>query len=256
MSGLLKGKNILIMGVANKRSIAWGIAQELHKHGANLAFTYVGERSLTNLEKLLSDDMKDAKVYECDVTNDENVAEVFGKLKEDVGVLHGLVHAIAHSKKEELAGNFYDTSRDGFKLANDISAYSFVLVTKHAQEIMTEGGSILTLTYLGAERAIPNYNVMGVAKAALEASTRYLAKDLGEREIRVNAISAGPIKTLAARGVKDFNDLLKQAEDKIPRGRTVDPKEVGGTAVFLCSDLSTGVTGEVIHVDAGFSMVG
>lgn len=256
MSGLLKDKNILIMGVANKRSIAWGIAKELHNHGAKLTFTYLGERSLASLEKLAEEAGIEAKMYECDVTNDENVEKVFGQLKEDIGTLHGLVHSIAHSKKEELAGNFYDTSRDGFKLANDISAYSLVLATKHAQEIMSEGGSIITLTYLGAERAIPNYNVMGVAKAALEASTRYLARDLGGRDIRVNAISAGPIKTLAARGVKDFNDLLKQAEEKIPRGRTVDPKEVGGTAVFLCSDLSTGVTGEIIHVDAGFSIVG
>lgn len=255
MNTLLKDKNILIMGVANKWSIAWGVAEELNKAGANLAFTYQGERSLANIEKLTKD-MKKVKIIECDVTQDEDIKNAFDELKGEFDVLHGVVHCIAHANKEELVGKYMDTSREGYHMAQDISAYSLVAVTKYATELMVEGGSIVTLSYLGAERAIKNYNVMGVAKAALEASTRYLAADLGKENIRVNAISAGPIKTVSAKGVSDFSKLMQAFEERVPLGRVVDAREVGGTAVFLCSNLSSGITGEVIHVDGGFSIVG
>ncbi|MBN6185999.1 enoyl-ACP reductase FabI [Aneurinibacillus sp. BA2021] len=254
---MLKGKNILIMGVANKRSIAWGIAQSLHEAGATLAFTYQGERLKAGVEELASSLGQERTILvPCDVTNDEDIKRAFASLKEQFGVLHGIAHCIAYAKSEDLEHSFVSTSRDGFALAHDISAYSLVAVADAAREMMTEGGSIVTLTYLGGERVIPNYNVMGVAKAALEMSVRYLASDLGAESIRVNAISAGPIRTLAAKGIRNFNDLTKGVPEKAPLGRMVDQREVGDTALFLFSHLSRGITGEVIHVDAGYNIMG
>lgn len=257
MSNLLKNKNLLIMGVANKWSIAWGIAQKFHKEGANLAFTYYGEKSKDSLLKLLDEEgIVNPILISCDVTSDDDIEKAFSELKEKFGVLHGVIHSIAHAKKEELQGNYYDTSREGYLMAQNISAYSLVAVTKNAKPLMIEGGSIVTLTYLGSERVVKNYNVMGVAKAALEASVRYLAADLGPEDITVNAISAGPIKTLAAKGVKDFSKMLKEFENVAPMRRTVKTEEVANTALFLCSDLGTGVTGENIHVDCGYHILG
>jgi len=257
MESLLKGKNILIMGVANHRSIAWGIAQSLSKAGANLLFTYQGERLKENVAELAATlDQPEQILINCDVTKDEEIEAAFAQIKEKVGVLHGVAHCIAFAKTEELEGEFVNTSRDGYALAQDISAYSLVAVSRAARPLMTEGGSIVTLTYLGGERVVPNYNVMGVAKAALDASVRYLASDLGKDNIRVNAISAGPIRTLAAKGVRNFNAILKEIEEKAPLRRTVDQSDVGDTALFLFSHLSRGITGEMIHVDAGYSIMG
>lgn len=257
MDQLLSGKNFVIMGVANKRSIAWGIAQSLHKAGATLIFTYQGERLKKNVEELVETlDSQKKVLIPCDVTSDEDIQTAFHEIKEQVGVIHGLAHCIAFAKTEELEGDFVNTSRDGYRVAQDISAYSLIAVSKSAKEIMTEGGSILTLTYLGGERVIPNYNVMGVAKAALDASVKYLAADLGRNNIRVNAISAGPIRTLAAKGISDFNKILSNIEEKAPLRRTVDQTEVGDTALFLMSHLSRGITGEMIHVDAGYHILG
>lgn len=254
---MLKGKNILVMGVANKRSIAWGIAQSLHEAGATLIFTYQGERLKAGVEELASSLGQDRTILvPCDVTSDEDITRAFALLKEEVGVLHGIAHCIAYAKTEDLEKSFVSTSRDGFALAHDISAYSLVAVTEAARAMMVEGGSIVTLTYLGGERVIPNYNVMGVAKAALEMSVRYLASDLGAANIRVNAISAGPIRTLAAKGIRNFNDLTKGVPEKAPLGRMIDQREVGDTALFLFSHLSRGITGEVIHVDAGYNIMG
>ncbi|WP_019123433.1 enoyl-ACP reductase FabI [Brevibacillus massiliensis] len=257
MNQMLKGKNIVIMGVANHRSIAWGIAQSLSQAGANLIFTYQGERLRENVAKLAATlDQPEQILVPCDVTSDEEVAKAFSQIKEKVGVIHGLAHCIAFAKTEELEGEFVGTSRDGYALAQDISAYSLVAVAREARGLMTEGGSIVTLTYLGGERVIPNYNVMGVAKAALDASVRYLAHDLGKENIRINAISAGPIRTLAAKGIRNFNAVLKEIEEKAPLRRTIDQSEVGDTALFLFSHLSRGITGEVIHVDAGYNIMG
>ncbi len=257
MGSLLKNKNILIMGVTNKWSIAWGIAKKFIEEGARVSFTYFGEKSKGNLEKLLSEEGVDnPTLISCNVASDEDIENAFNEIKNKMGVLNGVVHSIAHSKKEELQGKYYDTSRDGYHLAQDISAYSLVAVTKNARPLMTEGGSIVTLTYLGGERVTPNYNVMGVAKAALEASVKYLASDLGEESITINAISAGPIKTLAAKGVRNFGQLLKSFEEINPMKRLVKTEEVANAAAFLCSDLATGITGENIHVDCGYHIVG
>lgn len=257
MGSLLRGKNILIMGVANKWSIAWGIAKKFLEEEANLVFTYFGEKSKSNLEKfLVKEGIEKPTLISCDVTKDEDIERAFVELKEKTGVLHGVVHSIAFANKEELQGFYYDTSREGYLMAQNISSYSLVAVSKHAKPLMTEGGSIVTLSYLGAERAIKNYNVMGVAKAALEASVRYLAVDMGCENITVNSISAGPIKTTSAKGVKDFSTLLKGFEQKVPMKRLVKTEEVANTALFLCSDLGTGVTGENIHVDCGYHIVG
>ncbi|REK61701.1 enoyl-ACP reductase FabI [Brevibacillus sedimenti] len=255
MNTLLQGKNFVIMGVANHRSIAWGIAQSLHKAGANLIFTYQGERLRENVAQLAQSLGGEPILINCDVTKDEEVEAAFAQIKEKVGVIHGLAHCIAFAKTEELEGEFVNTSRDGYALAQDISAYSLVAVTRAARPLMTEGGSIVTLTYLGGERVVANYNVMGVAKAALDACVRYLASDLGKDNIRVNAISAGPIRTLAAKGVRNFNSMLKEIEEKAPLRRTVDQSEVGDTALFLFSHLSRGITGEIIHVDAGYNII-
>ncbi|MFP3391820.1 enoyl-ACP reductase FabI [Brevibacillus sp. SIMBA_040] len=256
MNTLLQGKNIVIMGVANHRSIAWGIAQSLHNAGANLIFTYQGERLRENVAELTEKIGADSLLVNCDVTKDEDVEAAFALIKEKVGVIHGLAHCIAFAKTEELEGEYVNTSRDGYALAQDISAYSLVAVARAARPLMTEGGSIVTMTYLGGERAVPNYNVMGVAKAALDASVRYLANDLGKENIRVNAISAGPIRTLAAKGIRNFNSVLKEIEEKAPLRRTIDQSEVGDTALFLFSNLSRGITGEILHVDAGYSIIG
>ncbi|RLL41358.1 enoyl-[acyl-carrier-protein] reductase FabI [Oceanobacillus piezotolerans] len=257
MTKLLEGKNIVVMGVANERSIAWGITKSLHNAGANLIFTNRQERSYKKLVKLLEDNGINAKlIVSCDVANDESIKEAFTKIKEEIGVIHGVIHSIAFAKREELQGDYADTSRDGFLLAQEISAYSLVAVTKAAKELMTEGGSIVTQTYLGSERVVPNYNVMGVAKASLEASVRYLAEDVGKDGIRVNAVSAGPIRTLSAKGVSGFNDKLHVIEEKAPLRRSVDQDQVGDATLFFMSDLSRGVTGEVLHVDSGYHIIG
>ena len=253
----LKGKNIVVMGVANQRSIAWGIARSLHNAGANLIFTYAGERLEKNVRDL-SESLEGQKslVLPCDVTNDEDIASCFQTIKEEVGVIHGLAHCIAFAERDDLKGEFVDTSRNGFLLAQNISSFSLTAVSRAAKEVMTEGGSIVTLTYLGGERVVSNYNVMGVAKASLEASVKYLANDLGKHNIRVNAVSAGPIRTLSAKGVGDFNSILKQIEERAPMRRNVTQEEVGNTALFLFSDLASGVTGENIHVDSGYHILG
>lgn len=253
----MKNKNYLVMGVANKWSIAWGIARVLVNNGANVIYTYNDERCKQEIIKLSgSIGAPEPACFMCDVQSDESIKEAFDSVAKTVDVLHGVVHSVAFSKKEELKGYYYDTSRDGYHLAQDVSAYSFVSVCKHAKDLMSEGGSMLTMTYLGGERVIKNYNVMGVAKAALEASVKYLAHDFGEVGIRINAISAGPMKTLAAKGIGDFNDLARAFEEKAPMRRLVTQDEVGNTAAFLLSDLSSGITGENIHVDCGYSILG
>ncbi|KOP81761.1 enoyl-ACP reductase FabI [Cytobacillus solani] len=252
----LNGKTFVVMGVANKRSIAWGIARSLHTAGARLIFTYAGERMEKGVREL-AESLGDGQslVLPCDVTVDEEIAKCFGEIKEKAGIIHGVAHCIAFANKEELQGDYMNTTRDGFLLAHNISSYSLTAVAKEAKKLMTEGGSIVTLTYLGGERAIKNYNVMGVAKASLDASVKYLAADLGKDGIRVNSISAGPIRTLSAKGVSDFNSILKEIEERSPLRRTTTPEEVGDTAVFLFSELSRGITGENIHVDSGFHIV-
>jgi enoyl-[acyl-carrier protein] reductase I len=252
---LMSGKRGLIMGVANDRSIAWGIAQALHTHGAELAFTYQGD-ALGKRVKPLAESVGAAHVLPCDVTDEASLDAVFAMLKEAWGTLDFVVHAIAFSDKAELDGLYLDTSRANFARTLDISCYSFTAVCQRAVPLMADGGSLLTLTYYGAERVMPHYNVMGVAKAALEASVRYLAMDLGPRAIRVNAISAGPIKTLAASGIGDFRYILRWNELNAPLRRNVTIGEVGNAGLFLLSDLGTGVTGEVMHVDAGYHVVG
>ncbi|MCM3725690.1 enoyl-[acyl-carrier-protein] reductase [NADH] [Neobacillus bataviensis] len=252
----LSGKTFVVMGVANKRSIAWGIARSLHNAGARLIFTYAGERIESSVRDLANSlEAEGTLVLPCDVTSDEAIASCFAEIKEAVGTIHGLAHCIAFAKTEDLKGEFVSTSRDGFLLAQNISSYSLTAVAKVARELMTEGGSIVTLTYLGGERAIPNYNVMGVAKASLDASVRYLASDLGKDGIRVNSISAGPIRTLSAKAIGEFNSILSEIEAKAPLRRTTTPEEVGDTALFLFSDLSRGITGENIHVDSGYHIL-
>lgn len=252
---LMAGKRGLIMGVANERSIAWGIASAVHAHGATLAFTYQGE-VLEKRVRPLAESVNSEIVLPCDVTDDDSVDAVFAAVEKQWGHLDFLVHAIAYADKEELKGKYLNTSRDNFVRSLDISCYSFTAVSQRAVPLMKNGGSLLTLTYYGAERVMPHYNVMGVAKAALEASVRYLAADLGEANIRVNAISAGPIKTLAASGIGDFRYILKWNEYNSPLRRNVSIQEVGGAALYLLSDLSSGVTGEVHHVDSGYHVVG
>jgi len=253
---LLENKTGIIFGVANKRSIAWATAQALHNAGARLVFTYQGDRLKENVESLTREAMPDSLLLPCDVTNQEEVDRVFSRVKEQFGRLDFLIHSIAYAPREALDGQFLDTSRDAFLTALEISAYSLVQLARAATPLMTEGGSIVCMTYYGAEKVVSGYNVMGVAKAALEASTRYLAHDLGPRNIRVNAISAGPIQTLSARGVADFTSMLKHAAAHAPLQRNVEPMEVGNTALFLCSALSSAITGEVIYVDCGYNIMG
>ncbi len=253
---LLEGKKAAIFGVANDRSIAWAIAQALHAEGAELAFTFAGE-VLEKRVRPLAEGIGSKIILPCDVTKDEEIEKVFSVLKQEWGALDILIHAIAFANKEDLANPYVQTSRHGFHLALDVSAYSLVALARHAAPLM-EGrkGSILTLTYMGSEKVIPNYNVMGVAKAALESSVRYLAHDLGPKNIRVNAISAGPLRTLAAAGISDFRTMLHYVGDRAPLKRNIDADEVGKTALYLCSDWGSAVTGEVLHVDAGYNIMG
>jgi len=252
---LMAGKRGLVMGVANDRSIAWGIAKAVATHGANVAFTYQGE-ALEKRVRPLAESVGSKLLVPCDVTDSASLDKVFETLGREWGGLDFLVHAIAFSDKEELKGLYVDTSRDNFLRTMDISCFSFTDVCRRAVPLMKDGGSLLTLSYYGAERVMPHYNVMGVAKAALEASVRYLAADLGRQKIRVNAISAGPIKTLAASGIGDFRYILKWNEFNAPLRRNVTTDEVGNSGLYLLSDLSSGVTGEVHHVDSGYHVVG
>jgi enoyl-[acyl-carrier protein] reductase I len=254
-STIMAGKRGLVMGVANVRSIAWGIAETVAKHGAEVAFTFQGE-ALEKRVRPLAESIGSTHVMPCDVTDDASIDAVFAELKESWGSIDFVVHAIAFSDKDELKGKYIETSRDNFVKTLDISCYSLTAVAQRAAPMMTDGGSIVTLTYYGAERVMPHYNVMGVAKAALEASVRYLAVDLGGQGIRVNAISAGPIKTLAASGIGDFRYILKWNELNSPLRRNVGVDEVGGSGLYLLSDLGSGVTGEVHHVDCGYHVVG
>ena len=251
---MLKDKFGIIFGVANKRSIAWATAQALMEAGARLAFTYQGERLKENVEGLTRD-LDGALVVPCDVTRPEEVSEAFRRVREEFGRLDLLIHSIAYAPKEALEGEYVDTARDDFLTALEVSAYSLVVVARAAAPLMTEGGSIVSMTYYGAEKVVPNYNVMGVAKASLEATTRYLAADLGKRGIRVNSISAGPINTLSARGVSNMGLILRHHAERAPLRRNVEAREVGNCALFLCSPLSSAITGEVIHVDCGFNIM-
>lgn len=243
------------MGLRNRWSIAWGITQAAADEGANLIFTCQSEREKEETEKLTSE-LGAFSAYICDISSDDNINATFNAIKEKYGVLHGVVHAIAHANPEDLSDDFVYTSRAGFIHALDVSAYSLVAVSRKARELMTEGGGIVTLTYMGSEKVFSGYNVMGVAKAALEASVRYLASDLGGLNIRVNAISAGPVKTMSTRGVKNFGSILTVADEKAPLKRRVTIEDLGNAAVFYLSDLSSGITGEVTHVDCGFNIMG
>jgi enoyl-[acyl-carrier protein] reductase I len=255
MTGLMAGKKGLIMGLANEKSLAWGIAKALGEHGAELAFSYQGDALKKRVEPL-AEQLGSDFLIDCDVSDMEALDRAFEEIRTRWGRLDFLVHAIGFSDKNELRGKYVDTSLDNFLMTMNISAYSFVAVTRRARELMPEGGSVLTLSYYGAEKVIPHYNVMGVAKAALETSVKYLAMDLGPEKIRVNAISAGPIKTLAASGIGDFRYILKWNEYNSPLRRNVTIEDVGGAALYLLSDLASGVTGEIHHVDAGYNVVG
>jgi enoyl-[acyl-carrier protein] reductase I len=253
---ILKGKRGVIFGVANDRSIAWAIAEALHAEGADLAFTYAGE-VLEKRVRPLAEGIGAKIILPCDVTKDEEIERVFDTLRREWGGLEILIHAIAYAAKEDLSNPYVQTSRQGFHLALDVSAYSLVALSLRAAALMEErGGSILTMTYLGAEKVIPNYNVMGVAKAALETSVKYLAYDLGPKKIRVNAISAGPIRTLASAGIAGFKEMLHYSAERAPLKRNVDTEEVARAALFLASDMASAVTGEVVHVDAGYNIMG
>jgi enoyl-[acyl-carrier protein] reductase I len=254
MPELLAGKTVLVMGIANRWSIAYAIARSLAREGAQLILTCQGERLRSSVEELART-LNTGDILECDVGNDASLDALFATLRQRGVVLDAVIHSIAFANREDLEQAFERTSRPGFALALEVSAYSLVAVSHRALELMTRGGSIVTLSYLGAVRAVPNYNVMGVAKAALEASVRYLASELGSRNIRVNAISAGPIKTASARAVKDFSSILDVVATRSPLRRTTDPAEVGDAAAFLCSDLARGVTGDILYVDSGFHIV-
>jgi enoyl-[acyl-carrier protein] reductase I len=251
----LKGKVAVVFGLANKRSIAWGIAQKLSEAGATLAICYQNERLKKEADALIPE-LKDAKAYQCDVSVDAEIDTLFATLKETYGTLHTVVHAVAFAPPAAIKNDFLLTTREDFRIAHDVSVYSLIAVSRAAVPLMTEGGSILTLTYYGSTKVFPNYNVMGVAKAALEATVRYLAASLGAKNIRVNAISAGPIKTLAARGIGDFSKILDAVTERAPLHRNVDQLEVGGAALFLASDLASGITGEITYVDCGFNITG
>ncbi|HEV7241503.1 MAG TPA: enoyl-ACP reductase [Thermoanaerobaculia bacterium] len=256
--GQLDGKTGIVFGVANKRSIAWAIAQALAREGMRLAFTYQGERLKESVEALTSASMPGALLLPCDVTNDAEIDAVFARVGEEFGNLDALLHSVAYAPKEDLEGDFINTSREGFKLAHDISAYSLVALTRAALPLFEKagGGSVLALTYLGATKAVEGYNVMGVAKASLEASMRYLAANLGPKNIRVNALSAGPVNTLAARGIRGFTSMLHHHAERAPLRRNVELEEIANTGLFLLSPSSSGVTGEVMFVDCGYNIVG
>jgi len=251
----LAGKTAVVFGLANKRSIAWGIAQKLHEAGATLAICYQNERMKLEAQSLI-DELPGAFGFPCDVSNDEEIQALFDSFKDKFGKIDILVHAVAFAPAEDLRGEFINTSREGFRIAMDVSVYSLIAVSHAAAPLMTEGGSIMTLSFYAAEKVVPNYNVMAVAKAGLESTVRYLAFNLGSRNIRVNAISAGPIKTLAARGVGALGDMMKAHADRAPLHRNVDQLEVGGAALFLASDLSSAITGEVMYVDCGYNIMG
>jgi enoyl-[acyl-carrier protein] reductase I len=255
---LLDGKTGIVFGVANKRSIAWAIAQALAREGMRLAFTYQGERLKENVEGLTATGMPGSLVLPCDVTNNAEIAAVFARVEEEYGRLDALLHSVAYAPKEELEGEFVNTTREGFKLAHDISAYSLVALSKAAMPLFEKsgGGSVLALTYYGAQKAIEGYNVMGVAKASLEASVRYLAANLGPRNVRVNALSAGPVNTLAARGIKGFTGMLKHYAERAPLRRNVELEEIGQAGLFLLSPMASGITGEVMFVDCGYNIIG
>jgi enoyl-[acyl-carrier protein] reductase I len=255
MAGLMDGKRGLIMGLANDKSLAWGIAKKLREQGAELAFSYQGE-ALEKRVRPLAEQLGSDFLIDCDVSDMAALDVAFDTLKSRWPTIDFVVHAIGFSDKSQLRGRFYDTTLDNFLMTMNISAYSFVAVARRARAMMPEGGSLLTLTYYGAEKVIPHYNVMGVAKAALETSVKYLAVDLGPEKIRVNAVSAGPIQTLAARGIGDFNYILKWNELNSPMRRTVTIEDVGGAGLYLLSDLASGVTGEIHHVDAGYNVIG
>ncbi|MDM5333282.1 enoyl-ACP reductase FabI [Ureibacillus composti] len=253
----IKDKNIVVMGVANERSIAWGIAKRLLEAGANVIFTYRKDRSKSKLDKVLADYTEyNTAVIQCDVNSDESITSAFQQIGEQFGVIHGIVHSVAFAHAEDLKNRFVETSRDGYAFAQDTSAYSLVAVANAARPFMTEGGSIVTMSYLGGDRVLEGYNVMGVAKAALEASVRYLAADLGAEGIRVNAISAGAIRTLAAKGVPSFNTMLHKIEESSPLKRNVTQEEVADMTLVMLSKLSSGVTGETIFVDSGYHIMG
>lgn len=253
----MEGRNAVVFGVANKRSIAWGIAQRLQQAGARLAITYQNERLEAEAKDLITA-LPGAEAFRCDVSNDQEIETLFAHLKERYGTLHALVHSVAFAPADELKNDFLQTTREGFRIAHDVSVYSLIAVARAAAPLMSSesGGSIITLTYYGAERVVPHYNVMGVAKAALQATVRYLAYDLGKQRVRVNAISAGPIKTLAARGIAGFGDMLKAHAERAPLKRNVEVDEVGKTSLFLCSDEGSGITGETIYVDCGYNIMG
>ncbi len=253
---LLAGKLGIVFGVANKRSIAWAIAQAWHKAGARLAFTYQGERLKENVEELAGTFGADTLLMPCDVSKDEDIDLVFKTVGEKFGQLHLLLHSVAFAPKEALEGEFVNTSREAYRVAHDISAYSLVALARGAAPLMTEGGSIVAMTYYGAEKVVPHYNVMGVAKASLEASTRYLAYDLGPKKIRVNCISAGPVQTLAARGISGFSSMMKHYEEHAPLKRSCTTEELGSTGVFLASDGAAAITGQVLYVDGGYQIMG
>ncbi len=252
---LLEGKKALVFGVANDHSIAWGIAKALHEHGAALAFSYAGE-ALERRVRPLAESVGSDFVEPCDVTSDEAISDIFSKVKDRFGSIDILIHSIAFAERDDLTGDFHQISRNGFHKALDISAYSFIALAREALPLINEGGVMLTLTYYAAEKVVPNYNVMGIAKAALEASTRYLASDLGANGIRVNAISAGPIRTLSAAGVSGFKRMHREFTSVAPLGKPITIEDIGGAAVWLCSDLASKVTGEVIYVDSGYNILG
>lgn len=254
MEGILSNKQIVVMGVANKRSIAWGCAQAMEKQGATVIYTYQNERMKKSVSRLVGDEKR---LVECDVANDASIQTAFTAIKQRFGKVDGLVHAIAYAKKEELSGSILNVSREGYALAQNISAYSLIAVAKAAHELdlLNDPASIATLTYFGSERAIPNYNVMGIAKAALEASVRYLARDMGSLGVRVNAISAGAMKTLAVTGIDNHSDLLKMSQERTTDGQSVTLEEISGTCAFLMSDLSKGIAGDVIYVDKGVHLI-
>jgi enoyl-[acyl-carrier protein] reductase I len=255
---LLDGTTGIVFGVANKRSIAWAIAQSLAREGMRLAFTYQGERLKETVETLTSAGMPGSLLLPCDVTNDAEIAAVFQRVEEEYGRLDALLHSVAYAPKEDLENDFVNTSRDGFKLAHDISAYSLVALAKAAMPLFEKsgGGSILALSYYGAQKAVEGYNVMGVAKASLEASVRYLAANLGPKNVRVNALSAGPVNTLAARGIKGFTGMLHHHAERAPLRRNVELEEIGHAGLFLLSPMSSAITGEVMFVDCGYNIVG
>lgn len=256
MDRLLNNRNVLITGVRNKWSIAWGIAEAVDKAGGNIILAVQSEREAAEIRKLSEILGSPCSTFVCDITSDTDIGKLFEQVRDKYGELHGLVHAIAHAKAEDLKGEFINTSRDGFAHALEISAFSLIALSAEARKIMPEGGSVLTLTYMGSEKVFRDYKIMGVAKAALETSVYYLASDLGRDGIRINAISAGPVKTMAAKGISNFNTILDTVRERAPLGRNVTREDIGNSSVYLLSDLSSGVTGEILHVDCGFNKIG